>query len=148
MNKIITVAMLLIMSVAHSQIKVTQEFKPLEIGKVGSFGAKQFLCTKLDDTYTITFRDINFSHLEEYKSFQFEDIDNAFENLYTIIMDGLENIPEDGIFMELPNGDLKLNFIKTMGVANANMTYTENGISGTSGWITKRQTIKLFGKKK
>lgn len=151
MKTFFTVAMFLVMSLAHSQIKVKeskQVFEPLEIGKVGSLGGYHFLCTKLDNTYTISFRDLNYTQIEVYKSFHFEDIDNAFNNLYTIIMDGLENPPEDDILLELPDGTLKIKFVTALGMVNANMSYMENGVSGTSAWLTKRKTRKLFGKKK
>ncbi|AOR28952.1 hypothetical protein FORMB_19220 [Formosa sp. Hel1_33_131] len=148
MRNTITAVLLLFMSFGYAQIKKIEVTKPTRIGKVGNFAVTEFFCEKANNTYRFTFRDINYTHLTEYKSFEFDDIDNAFENLYNLIIEGFNKPPKDDVFIELPEGVLKLHFIKAVGIVNMNMDFSKNGISGLSGWLTKRKVIKLFGKKK
>ncbi len=141
--------MLFVGTVGFSQIKIIKPEEPILIGKVGAFGAPNFTCKKdvKNNTYIFTYIDLNFRKTDVYKSFKFKDIDNAFDNLYKLLMDGLKNKPKEDITIELAEGEyIKLHFVSAFGVVNVNISSYKNGVSGTSVWLTKRKVKKLFGK--
>lgn len=144
----ITMLLFSVTTIAFSQIKILTTEKAVTIGKISNFGGGyDFLCEKVNDTYLFSYRDISYTQLDVYKDFEFADVDNAFEDLYTLLINAFETPPEEDVLLELPNGLLLLHFVKAMGIVNVNLTYSENGTSGTSGWLTKRKVLKLFGKK-
>ncbi|MDO6813788.1 hypothetical protein [Tenacibaculum soleae] len=144
MKKILLSLLLLTATISFSQIKRVKTAKPIKIGAAGTV-----VCEKLNNTYIFTFQDINYTHIDEYKSFQFDDIDNAFDNFYDILMEGFKNLPEEDIELKLPNKIVTLKYMKTFGVTNLTIiTSDDNGISGRSEFITKRRAMKIFGKKK
>ena len=132
---------------AYGQINQVKTPEKELIGKITALVELDLKCEKVGDTFIFTFKDINYQQLKEYKSFQFKDIDNAFDNLFEIIMKGFKKPPKDDIIIELPEGHLKLHYVKAFGAVNMNISYSENGVSGTSSWLSKRKVKKLFGKR-
>jgi hypothetical protein len=109
-------------------------------------------CTKVGNTYTISFRDSKFKTLNEYKSFSFDDVDNTFNDLYAAVEEGFKTMPEDAVMLELPNHYIWLGFDKFLGspVLRISCSYDKSKDSPIymSNQIAKKQIEKLFGKKK
>jgi hypothetical protein len=135
-------------SKVQAQITKIESQKEVEIGKVGAMGSTTIACTKYGDSlYVFSFRNIKYQTIIEFDSFSFYDKDQAFENLYSIIIEGFEKIPEEDIAIEIPDGTLYLHYVNSMGVTSIQFLYYENGVFSNSAFLTKRQVLKLFGKK-
>ncbi|WP_172919496.1 hypothetical protein [Capnocytophaga canis] len=99
--------------------------------------------------YSVFYKDIEFKHLEEWKSFYFLETGNDFETLYRLITDGFSNPPKNDIIIELPKGSVHLHFEKNMGVISFQFIHfplNSTAVMGRSPYLTKRQIDKLFGK--
>ncbi|MGY6649488.1 hypothetical protein [Wenyingzhuangia sp. IMCC45574] len=145
---LLTIA-LLINNLSFSQIKKIEPAKSIEIGTIKTFGAFIIDCHKINDTYLFTYADAKFKHIDEHKSFEFKDIDNAFDTLYETIIDGFNNTPKEPIMIKLPKGVLFLSYIKSYGVVNFRFGHSldnKGGVIGYSGYLTKKKVKKLFGK--
>lgn len=141
-----TLILLLTATFSFSQISKVAIATPESIGKIASFGKTFIECDKLNDEYTFTYHDHNYLQLDVYKSFSFKDENNAFDTLYSMIMNGFENKPEEAVFISIPNGIVKLEFLKTLGVTNFRFIHTENEVTGIGPWLTEKKLKKLFGK--
>jgi len=153
MKKIILLLALTLSTVSFAQLKKVEVTKAEEIGKAQQFGAPvEAECTKVGNTYTISFRDSKFKTIDEYKSFSFEDVDNTFNDLYAAIEEGFKTIPKDAVMLELPNHFVWLRFDKFLGspVLTISCTYDKGKDSPIymSNQIAKKQIEKLFGKRK
>ncbi|GLB53911.1 hypothetical protein NBRC110019_29520 [Neptunitalea chrysea] len=126
--------------------KTTESWKT--IGSVGAMGSANTILERSGDLIKLTFRDIRFTQLKVYEEVTFKDVDNAFENLYSVIMDALENMPEENITLKLPDGDLVLRFEKSFGKVNMNFVYFVSGVQepAMSEYLTEKKVNKLFGK--
>lgn len=150
MKNLIPVLLLLILGYnASAQIKQIKTEESVEIGKYAPMGMKSIVCQKTGDTFTFLYKDLTYQHISEWKSFSFLDIDNAFENLYQIVMDGLENIPEEDVLIELPDDMVYFHFVKSMGIPSVQFRHAvgKSDVIGTSSYLTKKQVQKLFGKR-
>lgn len=149
MKKITIIIAFLIACSAYPQLQVIETEDPIEIGKVGApmmpFDIK---CDKIDDTYIFAYKDIKFQHLTEYKSFEVIG-EKDFESLYNMIIDGLENQPDDEIMLKIDKGYLWLKFKKSFGrYVQIGHAVDENAnVIGFSRWLTENQVKRLFGKK-
>lgn len=103
---------------------------------------------KCENFCTIYYKDISYRHINEYKHFTFEDVDNALENLYTMIIEGFNNPPKERIMLELPEHYLYLSFPSELGVYffQFDVQTKKSNISSYSTKMSKRQVNKLFGK--
>lgn len=145
MKKIITVAVLLINFLAFSQIKVVQT-TPLE--DIGKIGPKDVYIQKEGDEFTVFYKNIEIKEVDAMRKFSFKNVDNDFENLYTIIMDGFKASPLYDIKLELPNDFVWLHYTRkadklTVQLMSSNKISSSTGISD---YLTKDQIGKLFGK--
>lgn len=150
MNKLFYL-LLLIGSFSSAQIKVVEPTKTELVGEIAPMKNLHIKIEKLpNNEYKFTYVDVKFQTIDDYKTFSFKDEDNAFENLYKMISDGLANPPKEPIMLELPNSYIWLNFIKTMGVGNVQIGHSvgKTDVIGYSVWLTKRKVDKLFGKNK
>lgn len=126
-----------------AQIEVSKTAEKIKVGKV-----QHIECYKVNDTYTIMYNDYKFTQVTEYKSFSLSEKD--FNDLYAVIQKGFEEIPKEAIQVETPNDILFLKFTKVMGVGNLQITHFVNKnpeVAGLTKYLTKKATIKLFGKK-
>lgn len=150
MRNLLIISILFITSSAFAQISKVETTKAEEIGKIAPMGQFIIDCQKRGDTYTFMYKDWKFQHLDEYKQFSFKDEDNAFENLYEMIMKGFEDMPEEDIMLEIPEGYLWLKFDKVMGVKQLSFGHSvdkSGSVIGYSRQLTKKNVEKLFGKK-
>lgn len=150
MKKLTLLLLLLTTTLSFAQLKKVETIKTEEIGKVQPFGAPMNLeCQKKGDEYTIRYKDAEFPNLTEYREFSFKDVDNTFEDLYAVILDGFEKLPEETIKLELPDYIISLEFKKSFGVPVVRFySSRKGGLVSASNQITKKQVEKLFGKKK
>lgn len=151
MKKITLFLLFMISAISSAQLKRIEK-APNEndlIGKVSVAGNFAMKIEKLGDTYYFTYRDVNFKHIYETKEFKLQDIDNAFESLYAILVDGFESMPKESIELEFPDGMLSLQYTKVFGISSVCFYHTDkNGITGYTMEINRKQIDKLFGKKK
>jgi len=147
MKRFTLFVMLIISSVSFAQLKKVDVVKPTFIGSAGSQSVE---CTKLGNTYTFVYADLNFPNIKANKEFSFNDVDNTFEDLYKTIADGFENMPKEDVNLSLPDYLLTLKYKKTMGIVSLYLESSRNGsgVTGSTYPLTKKQVDKLFGKKK
>lgn len=142
--------MLFISVVSFAQLKKVETVKSVEIGKVGPWGMPKTIdCKKAGNTYTFEYKDYVYPDIDAYKTFSFEDIDNTFEELYKVFVEGFNTIPEEAVTLELPDYLLSLKFSKAMGTKSV-VIYTtpiNSGVVGHTAVLSPKQIDKLFGKK-
>lgn len=150
MKKLLLIAALMISSLAFSQIKVLEKKPTTEIGKISPMGNLVISLDKSDEDYIFTYRDVKFQHLNEYKTFTFKETGSDLDQLYDIIMKGIEEQPSDNIYIDIPEGVLILKFGKILGSKNVEIGHSlnKNGdVIGFSRTLTKRDINKLFNRK-
>ena len=143
MKKIL--ALLLICSFeTFSQIEVIET---TPCNQVATTFQKYIVVKKCENTYRFSYRDIEYTHIVEYKSFEFEDIDNALYNLYSAILKGFDN-PSKHIILNLPNDVLVLRYTKNMGIVSFQFVHSvdKSELFGRSTYMTRKQVDKLFAK--
>lgn len=153
MKKLTLLIVLLVSSVSFAQLKKVETTKAEQIGKAQQFGAPlEAEITKSGNTYTVSFRDSQFTTINEYRHFSFEDVDNTFNDLYATVEDGFKNMPEEAVMLELPNHYVWLKFDKFLGSPVLSISFSDDKGSSAlifkSNQIAKKQIEKLFGKKK
>ncbi len=148
--KKLTLLFLFLGIAANAQIKKIETTKAEEIGKITPGGVWAMSCEKRGNTYYFEYKDATYQHITEHKTFKIEDIDNAFESLYGIVMQGFEDMPEEAIMLEFPDGFLWLRYEKFLGAPILRFGHatskSEYATIGFSGQFTKKQIQKLFGK--
>jgi hypothetical protein len=146
---IIFVALLFATALSHGQIKVVENTPSVRIGRIGSIVTTFFYLDKTGDVYTVQYQDSSIPKEEVFRSFSFRDQDNAFENLYRMIMHGFDNPPQEDVKLELPDDFVLLHFSKVFGKIQMQFISTPKSVaslSGSSVYLNKRQAAKLFGK--
>ena len=110
--------LLLFSTITFAQIKTLKKASTVEIGRVGPLGKQNLWCERTADTYTFYYKDVKSPGMATVKSFSFKDIDNAFENLYSMIMDGFNEMPTDNTLVQLPKGMIWLHYEKVVGATS------------------------------
>ena len=126
------------------QIKVIEAPDNETIGEIQGIKIE-----KTGNVYTFIYDNLKYPNTTDIKSFSFEDIDNSFENLYQLIMKGFDEVPNDDIMIKLPNDTIWLHFEKNMGIVSFQFYHSVSNteVIAISRYLTKKQVIKLFGKK-
>lgn len=152
MKKITLFLLILITTASYSQIRRIERPNRIEIGKITPGGVWAMECEKMLDSYFFTYKDISYTTMEVRKTFEIADVDNAFETLYAILIEGFETMPSESIIIEFPGGYLYLEYEKVVGMPVVNFKHdsskTEFEIVGVSQQFTKKQIDRLFGKSK
>ncbi|MEM0575685.1 hypothetical protein [Flavobacterium polysaccharolyticum] len=146
MKKIITIAVLLFSVVTFGQIKVIQTVPVEKLGRVNS----NFYIQKMGDEYTVYYASMqNEEEAASVKKFTFKDVDNAYNSLHTIIMNGFAASPLSDIKLELPNNYVWLHY-NTAGPGKVTVQFMVSSKEGVSNNIseplTPEQVDKLFQK--
>ncbi|WP_281239305.1 MULTISPECIES: hypothetical protein [Flavobacterium] len=145
MKKIIAIAVLLISSVGFSQIKVVETVPVEKLGRINN----DFYVQKVGDEYTFFFKTTSID-LEEIslKNFTFKNVDNAYQSLYGIILNGFNASPINDIKLELPNNFVWLHYIVSSDKTTVQFMVSNKEASSTnvSESLTKEQVDKLFQK--
>lgn len=145
MKKIIAVAFVLFNVCMHSQIKVL-EVKTIE--KLGKIGSNDIYVQKEGNEYTIFYKNMDNENGNGYRNFSFKDLENDYENLYTIIVNGFNAGTLQDIKLELPNDYVWLHYTRS-GPKVSVQFMTSNkvtDVSGISDYIDMPSLNKLFGK--
>jgi hypothetical protein len=145
MRKVLLLSVFFINLCAIGQIKVL-ETKPVE--KIGKIGVNDVYAQKEGDEYTFFYKNIEEKEATVFRNFSFKNVDNDFENLYTIITNGMNAPKLQDIKLELPNDFVWLHFTSTPKKVYVQFM-TSNKISysvGISEPLDIEKINKLFGK--
>ena len=123
-----------------------QESKSVEVGVAKNFGVTIATMSKVSgnpDYYFVTYNNLKYQAITDVKSFGFNDVDDAFETLYTEILNGFKNkakrfelnVDDGTLSIQYSMGSFRFYFIDSA------------GIESWTGYITKKQFSSLFGKK-
>jgi hypothetical protein len=145
MKKIFTAAILFINCVAFSQIKVIPT-TPLE--DIGKIGLKDIYIQKEGDEFTVFYKNIEIKDSDALRKFSFKNVDNDFDNLYAIIMDGFKQSPLYDIKLELPNDYVWLHYTRKADKLAVQLMSSNKATAttGISDFLSRDQIGKLFGK--
>lgn len=133
-----------------SQIKVSEIPKEVEIGKAVYFGKRIITCYKIEslNSYAFSYKNAKYKMLEEWESFAFKDTDNAFESLYNLIIQELDNGSNKDIDVQLPDDSIILQFSsKNGGGVTIRHNIDNSGVYGRSYELSRTQIQRLFGKR-
>lgn len=134
---------------SNAQMKVEEKTPSTDIGKIGIMGNTLATLTKYEpDSFIFSFKDASYSTRTVIRYIAFKDIDGALDGFYKVLQDGFTNTPKDVILLDFPDDKVTLKFTKNMGVVSLKIfsTSKSTGITGESGYFTKKQINKLFGK--
>jgi len=146
MKKVLTGFMFLCcVMTGYSQIKVLPT-TPLE--RLGRVGVSDVYVQKEGDTFTFFYKNIENKDDVNIRNFSFKNVENDYENLFKIIVDGFSASPMYDIKLELPNDYVWLHYTKATAKTTVQFM-TTNKVTSTTG-ISEMMTIedvkKLFEK--
>lgn len=124
----------------------------VQIGVITSMAEPLIECLKKEDTYTFRYQNHKNSKNRKIQSFSFKDIDEAFDNLYQLVMDGFDNPVvnnQENVMLELPDDIIWLDYKKSLGLVNFRFKQAadkDTSKVSVSAWISKDKVRKLFGK--
>jgi hypothetical protein len=146
MKKFIFGCALLSTCLSFSQIKVIET---TPIIRLGSIGQNDVYIQNEGDKYTFYYKNIENEDVITTKSFMFRDLDDDFENLHKIILNGFESNPLLDIKLEMPDEYVWLHYSKSLDRTFVQfMTRNKkNEATGFSKVFTVDQINKLFEKK-
>lgn len=140
-----TILFLFTVLTGFSQIKVLPT-TPLE--RLGRVGVSDVYVQKEGDIYTFFYKNIENKADVNIRNFSFKNVENDYENLYKIIIDGFNASPMYDIKLELPGDFVWLHYTKTTAKTTVQFM-TTNKVTSTTG-ISEMMTIddvkKLFEK--
>ena len=136
----------------NAQLSQVSKIKSEKVGAIKVMGQESMTCTRIDNLISITYRDLQYTHIVEYKSFKFEDVDGALDNFTKIVLDGFSNPPKEPISLML--GDSYISLVYQKGMGRVVMKILVQGIvekgnvtpDGMTGSYTEKQYRKLFDK--
>lgn len=146
MKKIILSLVLLISGLGFSQIKVVERVPVIKLGHVGN---NDIYIQNEGDNLTFFYKNTE-AEDNSFKSFSFRDLNNDYENLRQIIVDGFTSDPLLDIKLELPNEYVWLHYSRKsldrtyVQFLTSNKSYQSTGASKE---FSLEQIEKLFSKK-
>ncbi|KIX22906.1 hypothetical protein SY27_03605 [Flavobacterium sp. 316] len=147
MKKIIFALSLFASCVSFSQIKVIET---TPIIRLGAINQNDMFIQNEGDQYIFTYKNIEKEEETSTRTFSFKDLNNDYNNLYDIIVNGFNADPLLDIKLELPKEFVWLHFSK-----NLDRTYVQfmcknktNEVTGVSKAFSLDQITKLFQKNK
>jgi|GEM_PF-2558558 len=145
MKNLILLLTIVLSSGSFAQIRIEHPEKTEQIGKIM---AGLISLDKTGDIYRICYDDAKFTKIRAFKCFSFQETGNDLDNLYSIISKGFEAGKKDDIHLDLPDDKVVLNFEKHFGIVSMRFSQLDKstGIFGFSGYMTKKQVDRLFGK--
>lgn len=146
MKKIILSALLLVSGFGFSQVKVVERVPVIKLGHVGN---NDIYIQNEGDNVTFFYKNTE-AEDNSVKTFSFRDLENDYENLHKIIVDGFSSDPLLDIKLELPNEYVWLHYSRK----SLDRTYVQFLTSdkayqntGASKEFSLEQIEKLFSKK-
>jgi hypothetical protein len=126
-----------------AQITVAEAPEVHRVGKIESIGTYfelAYYTSNNDTTYTFSYRNLEFRHINDIKSFAFSGTGNALNGFYQTIIAAVDNDKQFKVKLGEENLLIKKNQ-KT--VADCADIYTDHGYCT----ISVKQVNKLFGKR-
>ena len=146
MKKIILACVLFITFLSNAQIKVIETTPIIRLGSVGQNDI--FILTE-GNKYTFFYKNVENEEAINSKSFYFKDLNNDYEALNKIIVDGFNADPLLDIKLELPEDFVWLHYSKNLGQTFVQFMVKnkKNETTGVTKAFNLEQINKLFEKK-
>ena len=146
MKKIILACALFITFFSNAQIKVIETTPIIRLGSIGQ--NDMFILTE-GNKYTFFYKNVENEESINSKSFYFKDLNNDYENLHKIIVDGFNADPLLDIILELPEDFIWLHYSKNLGQTFVQFMVKnkKNESTGVTNAFNLAQINKLFEKK-
>ena len=148
MKKIITLAILFCSFASFAQIKVLETVPVEKLGKVNNNYIQ-----KIGDEYTVYYTSIqNDDESSSLRKFTFKNVNNDYNSLYSIIVNGFTATPLYDIKLELPNNYIWLHYTGSVIPEKATVQFmvsskdASSATSNVSEPLLKDQINKLFQK--
>ncbi|MCA1918845.1 hypothetical protein B0A79_16050 [Flavobacterium piscis] len=148
MKRIITIAILMFSFVSFAQIKVIETVPVERLGKVNNNYIQ-----KIGDEYTVYYTSIqNDDESSSLRKFTFKNVNNDYNSLYNIIVNGFTATPLYDIKLELPNNYIWLHYTGSVIPEKATVQFmvsskdASSATSNVSEPLLKDQINKLFQK--
>jgi hypothetical protein len=148
MKRIITIAILMFSFVSFAQIKVIETVPVERLGKVNNNYIQ-----KIGDEYTVYYTSIqNDDESSSLRKFTFKNVNNDYNSLYSIIVNGFTATPLYDIKLELPNNYIWLHYTGSVIPEKATVQFmvsskdASSATSSVSEPLLKDQINKLFQK--
>ncbi|MBS7233412.1 hypothetical protein KHA90_20565 [Flavobacterium psychroterrae] len=148
MKRIITIAILMFSFVSFAQIKVIETVPVERLGKVNNNYIQ-----KIGDEYTVYYTSIqNDDESSSLRKFTFKNVNNDYNSLYSIIVNGFTANPLYDIKLELPNNYIWLHYTGSVLPEKATVQFmvsskdASSAASNVSEPLLKDQINKLFQK--
>ncbi|MFG4001974.1 hypothetical protein ACHRV1_10185 [Flavobacterium aquidurense] len=148
MKKIITIAILMFSFVSFAQIKVIETVPVERLGKVNNNYIQ-----KIGDEYTVYYTSIQSDdESSSLRKFTFKNVNNDYNSLYSIIVNGFTANPLYDIKLELPNNYIWLHYTGSVLPEKATVQFMVSSkdassvTSSVSEPLLKDQINKLFQK--
>jgi hypothetical protein len=146
MKRIITIAILMFSFVSFAQIKVLETVPVERLGKVNNNYIQ-----KIGDEYTVYYTSIqNDDESSSLRKFTFKNVNNDYNSLYSIIVNGFTATPLYDIKLELPNNYIWLHYTGSVIPEKATVQFmvsskdASSATSSVSEPLLKDQINKLF----
>ncbi|MBF4484293.1 MULTISPECIES: hypothetical protein [unclassified Flavobacterium] len=146
MKRIITIAILMFSFVSFAQIKVLETVPVERLGKVNNNYIQ-----KIGDEYTVYYTSIqNDEESSSLRKFTFKNVNNDYNSLYSIIVNGFTATPLYDIKLELPNNYIWLHYTGSVIPEKATVQFmvsskdASSATSSVSEPLLKDQINKLF----
>ena len=153
-------------SETYPEDKSTKEEKPAKEGKpakdektantttyyIGEIRSMSYLdvgCTRVQDIYTIEYRDTKSRRFKKYRSFTFNKENKNLDSLYQMMRKGFDELPGEDVAVPIADEKVWLEYSKSAGTVSVRFkhNYGDNPKkNGLSVWMTKGRINKLFGK--
>ena len=148
MKRIITIAILMFSFVSFAQIKVIETVPVERLGKVNNNYIQ-----KIGDEYTVYYTSIQSDdESSSLRKFTFKNVNNDYNSLYSIIVNGFTANPLYDIKLELPNNYIWLHYTGSVIPEKATVQFmvsskdASSATSSVSEPLLKDQINKLFQK--
>ena len=119
------------------------------IGEIRSMSYLDVGCTRVEDVYTIEYRDTKSRRFKKYRSFTFNKENKNLDTLYQMMRKGFDELPEEDVAVPIADEKVWLEYSKSAGTVSVRFkhNYGDNPKkNGLSVWMTKSRVNKLFGK--
>lgn len=147
MKKLFALVLMLTATISFAQLKVTDaKNTSVQVGEFKQLGKVYATLDKEDGHCFLTYRDDNFSTMDQYRTFTFKESD--LDALYELFgkFDGIEKGTEKRVELELGHV-LNITYGKTLGKMYAEVHTDRAGVTGKMRWMNEKQLKQLFGKK-
>lgn len=138
--------------ISFSQIKVVEEPKSVQIGKVGGGSMSPFIAS-LEyyngdaniKTYILMYNNLKYATINDINSLRFTATEDELNSFYEELKKSFESEKGNEKKFELGKESVWVKTIKNLGVTSLQITTSDEGSLGFF-YLTMKQLTKLFGK--